>query len=139
MVGISRVHTSMRHLRRRLSKEIKKLRAERVPQPGTSVGPFLTCQIDGDLQGAGDLLVAQAGKTAKFDDLAGEGVLVRKTGQGLVQGQQIFITGRCRAVRELDPLSARTSLEPAPAPRVINEDSPHRLGSRGEEVTAIVE
>ena len=66
---------------------------------------------------------------------------MRQCGQRFVQGQQVVAGGLDEQGIQVDLDSMLTSaaLESFPVPRAVNENSPHRVGGRGKEMTAALE
>ena len=80
------------------------------------------------------------GEDAELDELGLDRVLGGELLEGLVEGQQVVVglgRGGLGGV-EVYPAAVAAALEPVSPPGVLDQDPPHGLGRRGEEVAASV-
>ena len=82
----------------------------------------------------------QPGEDAKLNELGLDRVFLGELLQGLVEGQQVVVglgRGRLAPCRGR-PGAVAAALQPVTAAGVLDQDSTHGLGRRGEEMTAAV-
>src|SRR5262245_32894211 len=113
---------------------------EPVEEPAPGVRPDGVRRPRGEAERLGRLADGQAGEVAKLDQLGGRPVGPLQGGQGLVQGEQVVGAARRRDVHvfERDAPPTGPPLAGLLAAGALDEDAAHRLGRRGEEVTAAV-
>src|SRR5262245_37797554 len=113
------------------------LPAHRRLEPGAGVDPVAVGGARRDAQGLARLLARQPHEITQLDqpghDRLGRGQLLQR----LVQRQQLLVRLRGGGVRERLALGAAAPLLGVLPPRVLNEDTAHRLGGGGEEVLAV--
>ncbi len=122
------------------SLRVSGLVAERVEQPGARVGPVAIGGGGGDAQHGCGLALAQSAEEAQRDQLSLLRILLRQTFERGVEVEQLRrrrVDEQLRRV-ELDALAlAGPLLRPALA-RAIDQDAPHGLRRRAEEVPAAI-
>src|SRR5262249_54434969 len=132
-------HPSMRRPWAGLSKKRKKSAgAEGVPQPGAGIGPLLPGLVDRQPQGSGDRLVAQPGEVTELHYLGGNRVFPGELRERRVQGGETAVGVGGWWVGQLAPPPPAAVAESLLATGVLDEDTAHRLGRRGEEVAPAV-
>ena len=107
-------------------------------EPGSGVSPFLASEVHGDAKGSRNVLVTEPGELPKFHHPGRDGVFNHKAIQCLVESEKVVIRFRADLVDEVDSTQTTAALQPGLAPCRLHQDSPHRLGGRGEEVAAAV-
>ena len=94
-----------------------------------------------DAQRGGRLLGGEAGEEPELDQLGLARVLRFELPEGLVQGEQAvavpLLQGRLDVV-EVEPAASAPGLAGLLVPGPVDQDAPHGLGGRGEEVPAAV-
>src|SRR5262245_44583894 len=114
------------------------LRPQGVVEPGAGEGPVPVGGAPGDPHRVGGLVQGQAGEEAQLDQLGTGRVPSGQLLQGVVDGEELLVrclVGYEKAV-EIDALPTAAPLLPALVPRAVDEDAPHGLSGRGEEVAA---
>ena len=121
-------------------KKARRVRGNLLVQPGTRIGPFTLCSGHGDAEHLRSFLEREADKIAQLDDFSLAGVVSGEPVQRFIDRKRLlFVAKRCGDLEfgHIDmfrPAAALLAMLPA---RPLDEDSPHGLGSRGEEMRSI--
>src|SRR5204862_479482 len=110
-------------------------------EAGSRVGPVLVGGRARDADHLGGVLDRQPGKVAQLDQSGGLGVLGGQPGQGIIDVQKFV---RWRGEADVGGVEGHTTTLAAAfggllAPRLIDQDAAHGLGTGGKEMAAAVE
>src|SRR5262249_40257671 len=131
----------------RLTRFRKKSRPSRpvklAVEPGAGVHPVALGRSGGDPQGLGGVAQGEAAEVAELDQPRFERIFALELPQGFVEREQVVRLillrfGEQAAGVELDAPELAAPLVTLLAPRLLDEDPPHGLRGRSEEVAAAV-
>jgi hypothetical protein len=117
----------------------KKLLAQRIAEPGSSVGPLLPGFVNRDAERGGDLVVTQAAEMTQFNNLGDHRVFRRQPSERFVDREEAFVGSWGGHVSDFNAVILAAVLASGLSPGVLDEDPSHRLGRGGEEMAAAVE
>src|SRR5580765_1163490 len=105
------------------------------------MSPMLGSGARRNCERLGGFFIGHAHEVAKFDHLGLDWMKGGKFVEGLVNRQQLVILGGCRQldVIEVDPLLAAAMTQRAFLASAIDENAPHCLSGRAEEMGTILE
>ena len=114
--------------------------ADLLMQPGARVGPITLGGRNRDAERLGGFFEREADKIAKLDDFSLAGVMSGEPIERFVHRQGLFLVAMRRGdfkFVNIDMLRPSAALVAMLSARALDENSPHRLGGRGEEMRSV--
>jgi hypothetical protein len=110
-------------------------------KPGPGVGPIVVGGARGDAEDFGRFLEGHADEVAQLDQFRFGLALLCEFVERVIHGEQLVVVARGGKFRRLkiNALLPASMTQRALAAGVVNQDAAHRLGCRGEEMSAICE